>query len=154
MRAAGYALAKDWPAEPVAVHRFRPTPLKVEARLDADEGRALLDALEGARSQIREDDPGPGGEDGPAGPPEDGGSAEPPEPLLGDVATNADALSLIAESFFATSDEERGRYRWRSASPYGSETKAAGFPAAPTAALPTPITSSPGPAAAAPTSTT
>jgi hypothetical protein len=82
--------------------------LRVEARLSPDDGRAFLDALEAARAQIRADARASGEEDGPAGPQEASGPAEPrPEPLLGDVVTNADALSLIAESFLATGPKER-----------------------------------------------
>ena len=72
--------------------------LRVEARLSSDDGRAFLDALESARSQIRTEA---------RESVDEGGSAEPPEPLLGDVATNADALALIAESFLATGPKER-----------------------------------------------
>jgi hypothetical protein len=73
--------------------------LHIEARLSPDDGRAFLDALEAARSQIRDEARAPGEEDGPAEPR--------PEPLLGDVVTNAAALSLIAESFLATGPKER-----------------------------------------------
>ncbi len=63
--------------------------LSVSARLSPEDGRAFLDALEAARSQIRDEDRETRDESGPAG------------PLLGDTATNADALSVIAESFRA-----------------------------------------------------
>ncbi len=69
--------------------------LHLEARLSPDDGRAFLDALEAARSHIREKSHAGGDESGSA------------EPLLGDVATNADALSLLAESFLATGPSER-----------------------------------------------
>jgi hypothetical protein len=79
--------------------------LHLAARLPAEEGRAFLNALEAARAHIREEGPPPR---------EDRGSAEPPtddaferhrdvgpddEILLGRIARNADALSLICESF-------------------------------------------------------
>jgi hypothetical protein len=67
--------------------------LSVSARLSPEDGRAFLDALEAARSQMRDQEGETDEESGPAGPPA--------EPLLGDVATNAEALSLIAESFLA-----------------------------------------------------
>jgi hypothetical protein len=73
--------------------------LRVEARLAPDDGRAFLDALEAARSQI--------GEEARAGRDGDVPAGTSPEPLLGDTATNADALSLIAESFLAHGPQER-----------------------------------------------
>ena len=63
--------------------------LSVEARLSADEGRAFLDSLEAARSRLREESRATGEEDGPAG------------PSAPSAATNAEALSLVAESFLA-----------------------------------------------------
>jgi hypothetical protein len=60
--------------------------------------------------QIREEERNSGEKDGPAGPQSDdteSGPAGPPEPLLGDVSTNADALSVIAESFLAHGPRER-----------------------------------------------
>jgi Domain of unknown function (DUF222) len=56
-------------------HWNRDGTLKIEARLDADEGRVLLDALESARSQVREKARADGDEGGPPGPPAEGGSA-------------------------------------------------------------------------------
>jgi hypothetical protein len=75
--------------------------LTVNARLAPDDGKAFLDALEAARAQIRDHERAAGDEGGPAGPDTDG------EPLLGSVADNADALSLIAESFLAHGPRER-----------------------------------------------
>ena len=77
---------------------------QVSARLPAEEGRGFLDALEAARSQIREEDRTADQGDGPAGP-----RAEdaPGGPLLGSVATNADALSLLGESFLAQAPATR-----------------------------------------------
>jgi len=90
---------RDEPTEPrLSWHWNRDGSLTVEARLAPDDGRAFLDALEAARSQIRDEARDSGEEDG---------SAEPPERLLGDVATNADALSVIAESFLAHGPTER-----------------------------------------------
>jgi Domain of unknown function (DUF222)/HNH endonuclease len=79
-------------------HWNRDGTLTVSARLDADEGRSLLDALEAGRSRIREEDRASG---------EENGSAEPLEPLAEQRASNADALSLIAESFLAGGAKER-----------------------------------------------
>jgi hypothetical protein len=73
--------------------------LKVEARLAADDGRAFLDALEAARSWIRDNERETGAENVPAG--------TSPEALLEHPATNADALSLICESFMVHSAAER-----------------------------------------------
>ena len=67
--------------------------LQISARLSAEDGRAFLDALGAARAQIREEAREVDVKDGPAGPP----SAE--EAPVGRVARNADALSLICESF-------------------------------------------------------
>jgi hypothetical protein len=86
-------------------HWNRDGSLSVNARLSPDDGRAFLDALEGARSQIREEDRTSREEGVPVGTPEV--PAGPPEPLMGDVATNADALSLVAESFLAHGPKER-----------------------------------------------
>jgi hypothetical protein len=87
------------PTEPtLSWHWNRDGSLTVEARLAPDDGRAFLDALESARTQIREESRPDRDEDG---------SAEPPSPLLGDVRTNADALSVIAESFLAHGPRER-----------------------------------------------
>jgi hypothetical protein len=72
--------------------------LTVNARLAPDDGRALLDALETARTRMRDEVPAGGDEDG---------SAEPSERLPGDVRTNADALSSIAGSFLAAGPGER-----------------------------------------------
>jgi hypothetical protein len=79
-------------------HWNRDGSLSVEARLAPDDGRAFLDALEAARSKIRDEAHNGGDENGPAGP---------FEPLLGDVATNAEALSTIAESYLAHGPLER-----------------------------------------------
>ena len=76
-------------------HWNRDGSLTVEARLSPDDGRAFLDALETARSHICEESSASRDESGPAG------------PLLEDTATNADALSLIAESFLAHGPSER-----------------------------------------------
>jgi hypothetical protein len=73
--------------------------LHVEASLSPDDGRAFLDALEEARSQIRDKARTSGEENVPAG--------TRPEPLLEDTTTNADALSLLAESFLAHGATER-----------------------------------------------
>ena len=72
--------------------------LQVSARLPAEEGRAFLDALEAARSQIRDEQRTSDEESGPAGPREED---TPAGPLLGSRDTNAGALSLLAESFLA-----------------------------------------------------
>ena len=90
----------EWHGEPELRWAWnRDGSLKVEARLSPDDGRAFLDALEAGRSQIRDEARKSGTEDVPAG--------TPPEPLLGDVATNADAVSLICESFLAHGPRER-----------------------------------------------
>lgn len=72
--------------------------LQVSARLPAEEGRAFLKALEAASSQIREEQRTAPEENGPAGPRDEDA---PGGPLLASAATNADALSLLSESFLA-----------------------------------------------------
>jgi uncharacterized protein DUF222/HNH endonuclease len=76
-------------------HWNRDGSLNLSARLAPEDGRAFLDALEAARSQLREEA---------RASEEESGSAE---PLLGDVRTNADALSVLAESFLARGASER-----------------------------------------------
>jgi hypothetical protein len=69
--------------------------LVFSGKLPAEDGMALLRALETSRSQIREEARAEGDEDG---------SAEPREansPRVGSPPTNADALSRIAESYLA-----------------------------------------------------
>ena len=70
-------------------HWNRDGTLDVRGRLSPEEGRALLNALEAAQSQIREESRATDEEDG---------SAEPPS---GGAARNAEALSVVAESFLA-----------------------------------------------------
>jgi hypothetical protein len=90
----------QWHGEPKLSWAWnRDGSLRVEARLSPDDGRAFLDALEAGRSQIRDEARNSGTEDVPAG--------TPPEPLVEDTTTNADALSLIAESFIAHGAAER-----------------------------------------------
>jgi uncharacterized protein DUF222/HNH endonuclease len=67
--------------------------LQISARLPAEDGRAFLDALGAARAQIREEAREVEVKDGPAGP------RRADELPLGRIARNADALSLICESF-------------------------------------------------------
>ncbi len=85
-------------------HWNRDGSLTVSARLDPDEGRALLDALEAGRSRIRDDSRASREKDG---------SAEPPPPLSKRRAANADALALICESFMAHGAAERAGHERR-----------------------------------------
>ena len=87
--------------------------LHLNATLSPDDGRAFLDALETARSQIGEEAHECGEKGGSAEPQAEDDPAEPPEPLLGDVRSNTEALSLLAESFCAHGARERAGPRAR-----------------------------------------
>jgi hypothetical protein len=86
--------------------------LHLKARVPAEEGRALLVALEAARAQIREQERAGREEDGSAEPQDaslekHADVAPDGQILLGRVARNADALSLMCESFMAKGSGER-----------------------------------------------